>query len=91
MKYHIQFQEMSKGASRPIDRRSASDHTIESPAVIPNVGDYVQIEPFGDQDAPRYSGKVRSRLFRYMGADDCGVNIVIESAHEYDWGKLIKE
>lgn len=57
--------------------------------MLPNVGDYVQIEPVGQPDAPRYYGRVKSRLFRYIN-DTCGVNIVIEDTDD-DWGAVIKE
>jgi hypothetical protein len=39
-----------------------------------------------------FSGRVRSRLFRYLG-DGRSVNIVVEevSDDEVDWGRLVKE
>lgn len=59
-----------------------------------NVGDYVQSN---DATNPakhlNLSGKVRSRLFRYVRTKDeicCHVNIVVEKEDD-DWGKLIKE
>lgn len=91
MKYYVSFQELPKGSVRPIDHLSHADHqlTADSHAMIPNVGDYVQLEPVNNPDAPRYSGKVKSRLFRYIG-DTCGVNIIVEENND-DWGLLIKE
>lgn len=90
MKYFVTFQQMGKHG-RPIDHPSAADFEADGAAALPNVGDYVQILAFGHEGAPQYSGKVRSRLFRYLGADNCGVNIVIEDADDDDWGALIKE
>lgn len=89
MKYYVTFQEMGKNG-RPIDHPSTADFETDDSGMIPNVGDYVQIEPLSDPDAPRYSGKVKSRLFRYLG-DSCGINIVVEDAENDDWGALIKE
>ncbi|MDP9811392.1 hypothetical protein J2W42_004256 [Rhizobium tibeticum] len=43
--------------------------------MIPNVGDYVQIEPLGGYDAPQYAGKVKSRLFQ----ETCGINIWLKT------------
>jgi hypothetical protein len=93
MKYHVSFHRMPKGAARPIDHASASDFETDDKgyAMIPNVGDYVQIITIGEPDAPAYDGKVRSRLSRYFNAETCGTNIVVEDATDDDWGKLIKE
>lgn len=88
MKYYVTFQQMGTNG-RPIDHPSSADFETENAGFLPNVGDYVEIEPMGKPEAPRYSGKVSSRLFRYM-ADSCGVNIVVSDTDD-DWGKLIKE
>lgn len=90
-KYYITFQEFGANG-RPIDHVSSADYeaTASHAGLIPAVGDYVQVEPLGNPDAPRYSGRVRSRLFRYLGPDSCGVNIVVEDDNA-DWGALIKE
>lgn len=90
MKYYVTFQEMGTQHGRPIDHPSTADFESDGLGMIPNVGDYVEIEPAGNPDAPRYSGNVRSRLFRYIG-DTCGINIVVEDNPDDDWGKLIKE
>ncbi|TIX70771.1 MAG: hypothetical protein E5V25_09395 [Mesorhizobium sp.] len=90
MKYHVTFQEMGKQHGRPIDHPSASDFETDGLGMLPNVGDYVHIEPLGKPEAPRYSGRVKSRLFTYINNDNCGINIVIEDTDD-DWGALIKE
>jgi len=89
MKYYVTFQQMGP-VGRPIDHPSTADFETDDSGMIPQVGDYVQIEPIGSPEGPRYDGKVRSRLFRYLG-DTCGINIVVEDAPEDVWGQLIKE
>lgn len=93
MRFHVQFQRLAKGALRPTDHPSASDFTVDErqSALIPNVGDYVQIIRLGNADAPTYEGKVRSRLFRFFEAENCGITIVVEDSDSGDWGLLIKE
>ncbi|MBY3228557.1 MULTISPECIES: hypothetical protein [Rhizobium] len=90
MKYYVTFQEFGKEHGRPIDHPSTADFESDGLGMLPNVGDYVEIEPVGSPESPRYSGRVKSRLFRYM-ADTCGVNIVVEDNPADDWGKVIKE
>jgi len=89
MKYFVNFQEYGKHG-RPIDHRSASDFETEGAGMLPNVGDYVLIEPVKVEGATRYAGRVRSRLFRYTD-NQCEVNIVVENTADADWGGVIKE
>ena len=92
MKYYVQFQEFSPRNNRPIDHPSEADFETDDSGMIPNVGDYVQIQALRDPvNSPSFSGKVKSRLFSYIGPDNCGINIVVEDASGDDWGKLIKE
>ena len=46
-------------------------------------------------DHVTYEGRVRTRLFRYFGSDNCGINIVVETGvpaeDDVEWGKHIKE
>lgn len=88
MKYYVNFQQMGANG-RPIDHPSSADFETDDSGMIPNVGDFVQVEPIDQPDAPRYSSRVKSRLFRYM-AQSCGINIVVEDTED-DWGALIKE
>ena len=81
---------MPKGADRPIDHPSASDFETGGLGIVPNVGDYVSLIKLGTAEAPSYEGRVRSRLFRYFEADNCGINIVVQETDD-DWGKLVKE
>ena len=90
MKYFVTFQELGKQHDRPVDHPSASDFETDGLGMIPNVGDYVQIEPVGKPEAPRYSGRVKSRLFRYFNNENCGINIVVQDTDD-DWGLVIKE
>jgi hypothetical protein len=94
MKYQITFQALAKGASRPTDHASASDFSTETEqlALIPSVGDLVHIEPMSKPNAPRYSGRVKSRLFSYFGDENCSINIVVEDIDEPEaWALAIKE
>jgi hypothetical protein len=91
MKYYVSFQEFSKKNGRPIDHNSASDFETDGLGMIPNVGDYVHLEPMGKPEAPRYSGRVKSRLFSYFNNETCSINIVVEANDADDWGAVIKE
>lgn len=91
MKYYVTFQEFNKNNGRPIDHSSTADFETDGLGMLPNVGDYVQIEPMLKDQAPRYAGRVKSRLFRYIGDGSCGVNIVVEPNEGDDWGAVIKE
>lgn len=97
MKYHIDYQYMSKGAARPSDDgqvvgiEATDSHGV---VVLPNVGDYVQIDNSMDGgERAQFNGKVKSRLFTYLRTQNdifCNVNIVVEETED-DWGRLIKE
>ena len=93
VKYFVGFQRLPIGGDRPIDHPSASDFETDDKghAMIPNVGDYVQVLTMGKPDAPAYDGRVRSRLFRYFNNETCGVNFVVEEDDGNGWGKVIKE
>ncbi len=91
MRYYVSFQEMGKQHGRPIDHMSSSDFETDGLGMLPNVGDYVQVEPVGKPEAPRFSGRVRSRLFTYFNNESCRVNIVVEDREGDDWGAVIKE
>lgn len=94
MKYHINFQELSRGAKRPTDHASASDFSTETGelALIPNVGDLVVLTPMNTPGAPNYSGRVKSRLFNYFNDESCSINIVVEDVDEPEaWAAAIKE
>ncbi|KAB2759916.1 hypothetical protein F9K81_00180 [Brucella anthropi] len=90
MKYYVTFQEFGPNG-RPIDHPSASDFETDGLGMIPNVGDYVQLVAMSKPDAPQYSGRVKSRLFRYFNDETCGINIVVEDNKNDDWGAVIKE
>ncbi len=93
MKISIDYQYAPGPGQRPYDDGETVGIKLEdaggSFAVIPNVGDYVQITAIKDGD-PSFSGKVRSRYFIYIGQMQCHVNIVVEETGD-DWGLLIKE
>lgn len=97
MKYGIDYQYLPKGSHRPLDDGEivgveATDQS--GTALLPNVGDYVQIDNSADGGKrSNFSGKVRSRLFRYTRTPSeifCHVNIVVEETDD-DWGRLVKE
>jgi hypothetical protein len=64
-------------------------------ALVPNVGDYVSFDS-SMNDMASFSGKVRTRVFRYLGGREpkqdafCMINIVVEHTDD-GWGKLVKE
>jgi hypothetical protein len=93
MKYYVEAQYLPKGAQRPLDNGIALDIgvTDQEFALVPNVGDFVQVGlGMGDTEGRiQFSGKVVSRLFRYLG-DTCGINLVVAET-DVDWGTLIKE
>lgn len=94
MKYSIAFQQLSRGAQRPIDHPSASDFSTEAgdQALIPNVGDLVEIIIMDNPDAPTFDGRVKPQLFRCFEDQTCTVNIVVEDTDEDEaWGLAIKE
>ena len=98
MKYIIDYQYMPAGNSRPqdegevitIEAQDSSGDTV----LIPNVGDYVLIDNSQDGgERANFSGKVRSRYFRYIRSSDdvcCLINIVVEETED-DFGALVKE
>jgi hypothetical protein len=98
MKYGIDYQYLPKGAQRPLDDGEVVgiEATDERGAVVlPNVGDYVEIQNAAEEvQRSSFSGKVRSKLFRYVripnGEIFCQVNIVVEETQD-DWGLLVKE
>jgi len=95
MKYGIDFQQLYKDQKRPSDDGMVVGIEFESEegtALIPNVGDVVDIPEQGGH--AQVQGVVKSRLFRYMRAGDeqfCNINIVVEERDDIDWGALIKE
>ena len=96
MKYHIDFQHLPAGAERPIDNGENVPFEVnddKGPAIIPAVGDYAEVQ-FPSGEGTNFSGRVRSRLFRYFSGrgleSTCAVNIVVEDSDD-DWGKLVKE
>lgn len=97
MKYYIDYQYLPEGATRPLDDGEAIgiEATGEAGSVLlPDVGDFVHIDNSADGgERVSFSGKVKSRVFRYFrsGAEiHCGINIVVEETDD-DWGLLIKE
>ena len=98
MKYNIAYQYIPEGSPRPHDDGQIVpiEATDESGMVLlPNVGDYVQIDNSWKRigDHATFSGKVRSRIFRYVFTEEksfCQVDIVIEDTDD-NWGLIIKE
>jgi hypothetical protein len=89
MNYSVQFQYLSKGGS-PVDHPAQSDFATDDRGfgLIPDVGDYVEIEPLANSEqAARFAGKVRNRLFTYFDKDQCNINIVVEET-DHDWKLL---
>jgi hypothetical protein len=99
VKYWIEYQHMPDGAPRPVDQGEVVAIEVTDKggfAAVPNVGDFVSIDNSGDRDEGRasFSGKVRSRLFRYIRTSNtdisCLINIVVAETDD-EWGALVKE
>jgi hypothetical protein len=98
MKYSIDYQYLSKGASRPSDDGEIVGIQADDKngtVLLPNVGDYVHIDNSMDGGKrSEFSGKVRSRLFNYLRINEeevhCSVCIVVEATDD-DLSKLLKE
>ena len=98
MKYRVDYQHLPKGSPRPIDDGEIVTIDVEDSSgdtvMVPNVGDYVTIDNSPDGgERSSFTGKVRSRYFRYIRSTDeifCHINIVVEETDD-DFGKLVKE
>ena len=97
MKYGVNYQYLPKDSAngRPIDDGATIDMPTSDTEImlLPSVGDYVSVDR-SIVKGESFSGKVRSKLFRYIVANDgqqwCQINIVVEEDND-DWGMLIKE
>jgi hypothetical protein len=97
VKYFMNYQHMTKGAARPQDDGTTVEVEVDEKGfpLIPNVGDFVSLDN-SSNDMASFKGKVRSRVFRYLGGRDpktdasCLINIVVEETDD-DWGELSKE
>ena len=89
MKYGIDYRYLAKGATKPTDNTRQVDVEVDEKqfALIPNVGDYVDI-PAEDDDIRNVPlrGRVRTRLFHYV-LGYCYVTIVVEDFDE-PWAKI---
>jgi hypothetical protein len=88
MKYGIDYRVLKKGADRPVDNTTMArpvDVEVDETqfALIPTVGDCVELEGETDMRNIPVRGRVRSRLFRYV-LGYCYVVIVVEETDE-DW------
>ena len=94
MKYHLNYQQMHKGAQQPSNEKVRVEVSSEGGfALLPMVGDFVHIDN-SSTDVDSVNGRVRSRLFTYYlntpSEDNCIINIVVEDTDD-DWGTLIKK
>ena len=88
MKYGIDYRLLKKGAERPVDNTTIArpvDVEVDETqfALIPAVGDYVDIEGETDLRNIPVHGRVRSRCFRHV-LGYCYVTIVVEETDD-DW------
>jgi hypothetical protein len=92
MKYGIDYRLLAKDGKSLVDNTTmhrAVDVEVDEEqfALIPNVGDFVDIP--GDDPGMRnvpLKGRVRSRLFKYV-MNYCYITIIVEDTDE-DWKKL---
>lgn len=97
IRYFIDYQYMAKGDLRPrahgetVGIRATDSQGV---VVLPNVGDYVTVDPSGgDSKIGGFSGRVKSRYFRYFQVRQgfaCYVNIVVEDIDD-DFEELLTE
>lgn len=97
MKYHVNYQYLPKGKSRPTDDGLTVNLSVDESgfAILPNVGDYVQLDN-SMNDMASFNGRVKSRAFFYIQGKDpalsgCSINIVVEETDDDVWAELIKE
>ena len=90
MKYGIDYRYLEKGTSTLKDNTRQVDVEVDEKqfALIPNVGDYVDIPAEDERDIREVPlrGRVRTRLFRYV-LGYCYVTIVVEDFDEA-WAKI---
>lgn len=102
MRYTFNFQLMPDADGRPHDDGEVimfSEQECDQPHLIPNVDDFVQAVANIGGESIMISGRVKTRYFLYNTWEDsakknlnhCHVNMVLEPAEDFDWGKLIKE
>jgi len=91
MKYGIDYRYLPKGADRTVDNTSYAkpvDVEVDETqfALIPVVGDFVEIQGEADFRNIAVLGKVRSRFFSYV-LGYCYVTIVVEET-DADWDRI---
>lgn len=98
MKYSINYQFMPIGASRPLDDGeiiSIELNDMNNFGLIPNVGDYINIQNQEINSSVLTSGQVKSKYFNYIKNPIdtyCLINIVVQEIPDDEvWGRLIKE
>jgi hypothetical protein len=90
MKYGIDYRLLPKGATKLVDNTTmhrAVDVEVDEEqfALIPAVGDYVDMPGEADIRHVPIQGRVKSRCFNYK-LGYCYVTIVVEEADDVDWG-----
>ncbi len=91
MKYGIDYRYRAKGAAKSVDNttmQQAVDVEVDETqfALIPLVGDYVDLPGENDFRHVAIKGKVASRLFHYK-LGYCYVIIMVEETDD-DWSKI---
>jgi hypothetical protein len=89
MKYGIDYRYIAKGTNESIDNTTMTrpvDVEVDEAqfALIPNVGDYVDLPGETDFRNIPIKGKVKSRLFHYK-LSYCYVTVLIEEVDEAEW------
>lgn len=89
MKYGIDYRLLPKGATKLVDNTTmhrAVDVEVDEEqfALIPNVGDYIDMPGEADIRHVPILGRVKSRCFNYK-LGYCYVTIVVEESDDCDW------
>lgn len=94
MKYTFNYELIRQDEDHPIRGNTVelSEDEKTGQHLIPNVGDYVQVQAhFGDTEP--LTGRVKTRLFKYSnaiypGKNTCHINIVLEEPEASVWERL---
>lgn len=94
VKYQLRFQYRPKGSERPVDGVSSADIEFDSDhaaPLVPLIGDHVFLVHSNEPKGATFDGKVVSRLFSYLGNQQCAINIVVAEVDVGEFGSLIRE
>ena len=92
MKYGIDYRYIAKGSDKSVDNTSMTrpvDIEVDETqfALVPNVGDYVDMPGETDFRHIPIKGKVKSRLFHYK-LSYCYITVLVEQVDDAEWSRI---